>query len=132
MFSRVVVDLNFVISETTFFVLQRAIDQSLELINAERFELKNLRPGNERAVDVEKWIVSRRADQSQVSAFDVGKQNVLLRFVEVMDLVDEQNCFLTRSPDSIRRGGVRAPHFGDIAFHAAQAHELGVRYVSDD
>src|SRR5207248_8507726 len=101
MLARVVVDLNFVVSKAALFVGQRPIDQLFELINAERFELKNLRPRNERAVDVEKRIVSRRADQSQVSAFDIRQKNVLLRFIEMMDLVDEQNCFLSGSSDPV-------------------------------
>ena len=40
--ARVLVDLNFVISEATLFVGQCAIDQLFELLDAERFELKHL------------------------------------------------------------------------------------------
>src|ERR1700737_4876709 len=103
MFSSVLVDLNVVIAETAFFVRQRAIDQLFEFVDAERFELENLRPGNKRAVYVEKRIVSRRADQSQVPTFDVGKKNVLLCLVEMMDLVDEQNRLLSGSAGAIGR-----------------------------
>ena len=61
-----------------------------------RLELENLRARDERAVDVKKRIVGRRADQAQISALHVGQQNVLLRFVEVMDLIDEQDRLSAR------------------------------------
>ena len=130
--ARVVVDLNLVVSETAFVVSQRAIDQLFEFVDAERFELKNLRPRHERAVDIEKRIVSRRADQSQISAFDIGKENVLLRFVEMVDLVDEQNRLLPGGAGAIGRARDHTAHFGHIAFHATQPNELGVSHVGDD
>src|SRR5438105_13486873 len=105
---RLVVDLYIVIAEAAFLVGQRTVDQCFQVFDGERFELENLRPRNERAVDVEKRIVRRRADESEVSAFDVGQENVLLRFVEMMDLVDEQNCFLTGGSNPICRRRERA------------------------
>src|SRR5437763_277148 len=70
--ARVLVDLHVVITESAVLVGQSAINQLFQLVDAERFELENLRARNERAVDVEEWIVSGRANQSQLSAFDSG------------------------------------------------------------
>src|SRR5260370_36364071 len=106
----VLVDLDFVISEAAFLVGKRAVDQLFELFDAERLELKDLGPRDERTVDVKERIVRRRADESEISTFDVGQKNVLLCFVEMMDLVDEQNCFLSGSLKSIGRSGDDPPH----------------------
>src|SRR4029077_2737474 len=95
--ARVLVDLDFVIAEAALLVGERAVDQLFELFDAERFELKHLGARNERTVNVKERIVSRRPNQPKISTFDVGQKNVLLRFVEMMDLVDEQNCFLSGS-----------------------------------
>ena len=98
----------------------------------QRLELENLRARDERAVDVEERIVSRRADQPQISAFDIGQQDVLLRFVEVMNLIDEEDRLLSRSADAVGRRGHHFAHLGDVAFHAAQPFELRLRHLRDD
>ena len=130
--ARVGVDLAPCIAEAALFVGQGAIDQFFELLDPERLELKNLRARDQRAVHVEKRIVSRRADQAQVSALDVGQQNVLLRFVEVMDFVHEQDRFLAGRAEPVGRGGDDSAHFGDVAFHAAEPLEFRVGHVGDD
>src|SRR5438132_8632457 len=100
--ARVLVDLHVVISEAALFVGQRAIDQLFELLDAERFELKHLRARDERAIYIKERIVRSRADEAEISGFDVGQKNGLLRFVEMMDLIDKQNRLLSRSAESIR------------------------------
>src|SRR6266404_6202549 len=129
MLAGILVDLNVVISETALFIRERAVDQLLQLPDLKRFELKNLGARNERTVYIKERIVSGRSDQPEISAFDIGEENILLRFVEVMDLVDEQDRLLTGCAKPICRSSDDAPHFGDIALHAAQPHELRVRHV---
>src|SRR5437773_10431741 len=102
--ARVPVHLHVVVSEAALFVRQRAIDQLLQLLDAERFESKNLRARYERAVHVEKRIVSSRTDEPEVSSFDVGQQNVLLRLIKMMDLIDEQNRLLPGCAEAIGGG----------------------------
>src|SRR6266566_1499573 len=99
--ARVLVDLHVVISKAALLVGQCAIDQLFELFNAERFQAKNLRPRDERAVYIKKRIVSGRTDEAEISSFDIGQKNVLLRFVEMMDLVDKQDCPLARCLETI-------------------------------
>ena len=64
MLLRVVVHLDAMLSETALGIGEGAVDQLLELFDAEWFELEDLRAGDERSVDVEKRIVSGRADQA--------------------------------------------------------------------
>ena len=91
MAARVFIDLHVVISKTTLPIDECAVGQLFELLNAEGFESKNLRARNERAVYVKERIVRGRANQPEISSFDIRQKNVLLRLVEVMDLVNEQN-----------------------------------------
>ena len=126
------VDLNRVIPKSTFFVSQCAIDQFFELFDAERLELKNLRTRDKRAVHVKERIVGRRSDQPEISSFHIGQKNVLLRFVEMMNLVDKQDRFLLGSAETIRRPRNQATHFGDVAFHAANPDKLGMRNFGDN
>src|SRR6266478_777119 len=130
--ARVLVDLDVVISEAAFFVGQRAIDQVFELLDAERFELKNLRTRDKRAVYIKEWIVRGRADEAEISGFDVGQKNVLLRFVEMMDLINEQDRLLSRSAKAICRCSDDATHFCDVAFHAADSNEFRMGHLRNN
>ncbi len=103
-----------------------------QLFNAQRLELKNLRARDERAVYIKERIVGRRADEPQISALDVGQQDVLLRFVEMMDLIDEHDRLFSRRPNAIGGGRNHTSHFRDIAFHSAKADKLSLRHFRDD
>ena len=52
---------------------------------------EDLGAGNERGVDVEVRVVSGRSDEPHRASLDVRQEDVLLCFVETMDLVDEEN-----------------------------------------
>src|SRR5438477_13009523 len=128
MLAGILIDLNVGISEAAFLVGEHAIDQLTQLLDTERFELKNLGTRNERTIYIKKRVVSGRSDQPEISAFDVVEENILLRFVEVMDLVDEQDRLLTRRAEAICCTSDDPPHFGAVASHSVQPHELGVRH----
>ena len=53
-------------------------------------------------IDLERRIFGRRADEGQQARFDEGQEAVLLRLIEAVDFVDEEN----RPPP------LPAPHFG--------------------
>src|SRR6266487_3523877 len=132
MLARVLVNLNVVISEATLFVGQCAIDQLFELLDVERFKLKNLRPRHESAVYIKEGVVRSRADEPEVSSLNVRQKNVLLRFVEMMDLINKQNRLLSRSAEAIRGRSDDATHFCDVAFHAADSNEFRMGHFRND
>src|SRR6266496_6615452 len=132
MLARVLVNLNVVISEATLFVGQCAIDQLFELLDVERFKLKNLRPRHESAVYIKEGVVRSRADEPEVSSLNVRQKNVLLRFVEMMDLINKQNRLLSRSAEAIRGRSDDATHFCDVTFHAADSNKFCVSYLGND
>jgi hypothetical protein len=103
-----------------------------ELLDTERFELKDLRTRDERAVYVKERVVSRRTDEAEVSRFDVGQENVLLGFVEVMNLIDEQDRLLAGSAEAIGCGSDYAAHFSDVTLHATDSNKLCMGYFCND
>src|SRR6266496_3080758 len=132
MLARVLVDLRVVISEATLFVGQCAIDQLFELLDAKGFKLKNLRPRHESAVYIKEGVVRSRADEPEVSSLNVRQKNVLLRFVEMMDLINKQNRLLARSAEAIRCRSDNATHFCDVAFHATNSNEFCMSHLRNN
>src|SRR5213082_2184182 len=128
----VLVELHVVISKATLFVSQCAIDQLFELLNVERFESKNLGARNECAVYIKEQIVSRRTDQPQIATLNIRQKDVLLRLVEMVDLINKQDRPLPRCAEPIGGGSDDAAHFGHIAFDAADSNEFCVCHLCND
>ena len=68
-----------------------APDDLGQLLLDERLELDHLAAGEQRRVDLEVRVLGRRADQRQQPLFDRGQERVLLRLVEAVDLVEEED-----------------------------------------
>ncbi len=60
------------------------------------------------------------------------QQRVLLCLVEAVDLVDEENGFISGALQAISCHGDDAADVGDIALHSAQALEAGFCRGRDD
>src|SRR5207244_12302722 len=73
-----------------------------------------------------------RADQPYRAAFDVGQQNVLLRFVEAVNFVNKKDGWLAGIRQAVRRGGKHATHLGDIRLDSAETLKLVPRRACDD
>jgi hypothetical protein len=130
--TRIFIHLHVVISESALFVGQCAIDQHFELLDCERLKSKNLRSRHECAVNIKEWIVSGRADEAESPCLDVWQENVLLRLVEMMDLINEQDRLSPGRAQTICGCSDNPAHFGDIAFYAADPDELCVRHFRND
>ena len=79
------------LAQSAFCVRQGAEQQGADGLPVERLEAEDRASAEQRAVDGEERIVRRGADQDDPPFLHVGQQNVLLRAVEVVDLVDEQD-----------------------------------------
>ena len=109
-----------------------AVDEGVQVRGGQRPQFEDERAGNERAVDVEERIHRRRADQAHGAALDIRQQDILLRFVEAVDFVDEKDraCAVAREP---HRGGRHdLANFGHRALHPAEAFEAGLAGARDD
>ena len=69
----------------------RPPQQRLDVVRGELLELVDLRAREQRAVDLEVRVLGRGADQRHQAVLDRGQQRVLLRLVEAMDLVEEED-----------------------------------------
>ena len=72
----------------------------------ERLQHEDLRARQQRGVHLERRVLGRRADQHDVAGLDARQEGVLLRLVEAVDLVDEDD----RAPAGRRRRSLGRRH----------------------
>ena len=77
--------------QPTLFVTDRAAQDPLDFVFVERIQHQHSRTRKQCADNFERRILSRRANQRDGSIFNRRQQRILLRFVEAMNLIDEQN-----------------------------------------
>ena len=68
-----------------------------------RLQLVDLRAREQRGVHLEVRVLGRRADQRDEPLLDARQQRVLLRLVEAVDLVEEQDRALTARAEPLAR-----------------------------
>ena len=93
---RLVVEAEVARAEAAGDVPQRATGDPRDRLGSERLEHDDLASREKRAVQLERRIFRRRADQDDLSRFDVRQEHVLLRAVEPVDLVEEEDRPLGR------------------------------------
>ena len=71
-----------------------ALEQQAQLVVAERLEHVHLGARQQCRIDFERRILGGGADQGDQAGFHEGQQSILLRLVEAVDLVDEQDRVL--------------------------------------
>ena len=72
------------------------------------------------------------ADQPNRSIFHVRQEDILLGFVETMNLVDKQERWLAGIGQPIGRDRQHAPHLGHIRLDATEPLEFVFRLLSND
>src|SRR5262249_9429816 len=102
----IVVDGYFHVAKSAFFVGECPTEQGNDVVLRKRLENVNARPREQRGDDFEGRILSGCVDQADVAFFYVGKEGVLLGFVETMNLIDENN-----------RAGAEVAGFRSICHH---------------
>ena len=68
-----------------------AVEQRDEFVFGERLKSVDAAAGEQRGDDFEGGVLGGGADKPDGAALDVGKEGILLRLVEAMDLVDEED-----------------------------------------
>ena len=68
--------------------------------------------------------MGRRPNQPHHASFNIRQQHVLLRLVEPVDFVNEQNGGLPLVFEAVGRGGEHAAHVRHVGFHPAEPLEL--------
>ena len=96
-----------------------------ERLVGERLELVDLRPREQRRVDLEVRVLRRRPDQRHEPVLDRRQERVLLRLVEAVDLVEEEDRALTCAPSRSRARASTPRTFGDGGRHGGELLERG-------
>lgn len=81
-------------------MFQGPLQEHSDGISVERLQLKDLAARGQRVVDEEKRVVGRGADEGDRPLLHVRQQNILLRLVEAVNLVNEQDGL---RPEAARR-----------------------------
>ena len=79
------------LAQAAFRVFKSVAQQVDELLFLKRLEHINAAAREQCGDDFERWIFSGRADEANSAALDVGEESVLLRLIETMDFVNEQD-----------------------------------------
>ena len=105
---------------------ERPLDQRRQVVVTERVEPEHRRPADERGVDLEERVLRGRPDEGEHALLDRGQQGVLLRLVEPMDLIEEEDG----APPLLRHPGAGPvddlPHVAHPRRHRRQGDELTV------
>src|SRR5690242_15672447 len=78
-------------AKTVLFIGEGAAEKFDDLRSGQRFEDVDLGAREQRRDHFEGRIFRGSADENDMTGFDVGKEGVLLRFVEAVDFVDEDD-----------------------------------------
>ena len=112
-------------------IRERAADQRTDGLGIERAQHEHACARQERRVHLEAGVLGGRSDQHDVAALDMREERVLLRLVEAVDLVDEQDRRLTGPAPRLRRTFHDLLHFLDAREHRRDLHERHARGTRD-
>ena len=83
--------------EPALGVRQRPLAGSRRVVLAQRLEHEDLRARQQRRVHLERRVLGGRADEDDVAGLDARQEGILLRLVEAVDLVDEEDRAAARA-----------------------------------
>ncbi len=116
--------------EAVLGVVEGAVEELFDGVDGEGFEFEDEGAGREGGVDEYLGVVGGGADEGDGAVFDVGEQDVLLGFVEAVDLVDEEDG--AGDVAHLFGGFAGGADGGDVAEHAAAAFEAAAGGAGDD
>ena len=107
--------------------VKRPFENADELRLVERAKREDLRSRQQRGVHLERRVLGRRADQDDVAGLDAREERVLLRLVEAVNLVDEDDGSPLQLPARVLGGGHHLLDFLDAGHDGAERHEARLR-----
>lgn len=113
-------------------VREGAVDEGRDVLAGKRLQLEDAGAGDQRAVDLEVRVLGGRADEDDGAVLDEREEVILLRLVEAVDLVDEEDGLPTVAAVVLLRAGddlLEVLLAGDGGVHLL---EVGLRGVRDD
>ena len=129
-FDKIVRDLDLLISEPAR-ISHRAVQQRAQVVLGKRLQHKDFAPRKQRAVHLERGVFGGCADEDYAAFFHKRQESVLLRLVETVYLVYEQNRALAETAVFLRL-------FHDLFYllyaagHGGEVDEVSLCPVGDD
>ncbi len=105
---------------------ERGPKQRLDVGNGQRAQHVDPRPREQRAHHLERRVLCGRADERQRSVLEVGQKSVLLRLVETMHLIEEEQRRLAARGARRARALHRGADVLDSRHHRGELDELRV------
>ena len=124
---RLVVDSDVEPPEASLPVGERAAQDLLDLGGGEQLEAEDPGAREQRRHDVERRILGGRPDQRDGPVLHVRKHDVLLRAVETVDLVDEEDRADAGDAQPIPRLRDHRADLRDTGTHGGEAREVAAR-----
>ena len=128
---RIVLGFEMKVAETALCVLERAPQQEHDLLFRQRIQHVHAAARQQRRDDLERRVLRGGADQANASLLDVGQKSVLLRLVEAMYFVHEDDGARAVLPRALRVGHDLLD-FLDAGQHGREFDEVGVGHARDD
>ena len=119
-------------AEPALAILERAPEDALDGLLREPVQDEHLRPRQQRGVHLERRVLGGGADEDDVAGFDARQERVLLRLVEAVDLVDEDDGPPAGAAPAILRRRHHLLDLLDAGEHGAERHEPRLRELGDD
>ena len=115
-----------------FGVRDGAPDDHGDVLVGERLQAPDAHPRQEGGVDLEVRVLRRCPDEGHRPVLDVREQGVLLRLVEAVDLVDEQDAAAAIQRQALLGARDRGPHLGDAGHDGREGVEVGADRVREE
>ena len=111
--------------------LEAPLEQGAGGVLVERVEAEQRRAAEQRRVHLEERVLGGGADEGDEPALDAGEQRVLLRLVEAVDLVEEEDRALAALAEPVPGPLERVAHVLHAGAHRAELLE-GLARVGGD
>jgi hypothetical protein len=109
-----------------------AVEDLADVVLRQALQFEDPAAADEGAGEREEGVLRGGTDQGDHAVLDVGQEDVLLRLVEAVDLVDEQAGPLAVVLEPSPRGLQHVPHVLDARRGRRELHEPPLRFMSDD
>ena len=129
--SRVLIDGEVFTAKASLLIGCRAHDYLYQVFGLELFEDVHPRAGQEWRYHLEGRVLGRSADERDSAVLDVGEKRVLLRLVEAVYLVDEEDCTGIVELAPVACLGDYLAKLGHSRGHRAELDELALRGSRD-
>ncbi len=128
----VIVNLHVELAVPAFGIRQRLARDGEEVILGQRLELEDAGAADQRLVDLEIGVLGGGADEDHGAVFHPRQQRVLLRLVEPMNLIHEQDGALAELTAPLLRGRDSRADIGHAGQHRVDGDEVGACGVGDN